>query len=399
MPSVIGVFAPLFPPAKNGGGPIRTLEALVAAAPADFRVSVLTGDRDLGETERLSVPHDVWLDQSLAEVYYASADSMRGLFGGFRALRERRPDILYFNGYFDQRFSILPQLMWRVGYWGKTVRLLAPRGEFGAGALSRRRAKKWAYIALYRFLHLHRGLYWHASSEHEAADIRQIWGNDARILVRENETLLPERARVVDLIGGDLAKRPLRAAFLGRIVEHKGLHLALQALRQVTAPIEFDVYGPAEDKDYVERCRSLIGVIPSNVRVRLRGSLEPSEARATLARYDTLLMPTSGENFGHVIAESLSVACPVVCSPHTPWTETLEHGGGAVLPLSVSAWSNELERQASLSNAQRIAARRAAGAAYDQWRANPAMPHVFELLQVNLPLSSKSSKAGLFEDR
>ena len=34
---------------------------------------------------------------------------------------------------------------------------------------------------------------------------------------------------------------------------------------------------------------------------------------------DFLILPTKGENFGHVIAESLSASLPVIISQNTPW--------------------------------------------------------------------------------
>lgn len=378
---MIGVLAPLFPPAKNGGGPIRTLEALVAAAPSHFELHVLTGDRDLGASERLPVEFDSWGERDGATVYYASAGSVRGLFGGFGALRRKKPDVIYLNGYFDPRFSILPQLLWRVGYWGSALRLLAPRGEFGSGALDRRTAKKRAYMALYRLLGLHRRIYWHASSELEAAAIRKQWGQKAVVLTRENETLLPERAQSVDALAAEPADTPLRTVFLGRIVEHKGLHLALEALAQVTEPVDLDVFGPAEDDAYLKRCHTLAARLPDNIRVRFHGALEPEQTRSTLEAFDLLVMPTAGENFGHVIAESLSASCAVLCSTHTPWTEVLESGGGEALPLAVERWASALQRWSGLTSAERVIARRRAGEAYDRWRSRPATPHVFELLE------------------
>lgn len=383
MPSLssqaIGVLAPLFPPANNGGGPIRTLEALVAASPERFDVHVLTGDRDLGAAERLPVVFDSWLEsESGAKVYYATS-SLTGSAAGFRALRNTRPGVLYLNGYFDARFSILPQLLWRFGYWRGAVRLLAPRGEFGQGALSRRSVKKRAYRAVYRALGLHRGVYWHASSDQEAADIRRLWGEDAIVLVRENETLLPARAEDPGESTADVAG-PLRAAFLGRITELKGLHIALEALARVKVPVQFDVYGPEEDVDYARRCRALASALPAHIRVNFVGPLEHDHIREALSGHEVLLMPTAGENFGHVIPEALSVSCPVLCSRHTPWTGTLESGGGEALPLDSVAWATAIERLGSATATERLAARRRAGIAYEAWRMRPAEPHVFELL-------------------
>lgn len=377
----VGVLVPLYTPARNGGGPIRTLQALVSAVPGPFEVYVLTGDRDLGTKDRLPVERDSWQMLETSKVYYASASHPIGLMNGFRALRATGPEVLYLNGFFDPRFSIVPQLLWRLGFWRNAVRLLAPRGEFGSGALRRRSMKKRAYMGLYRLLRLHSGVYWHASSEMEAQTIRDQWGAGAAILIRENETLLPESADPPSAVGrGGQTVSSLRAVFLGRIVEHKGLHLALEALLSTREAIDLDVYGPAEDAAYLRRCKALAARTPPNVSVRFLGPVEPDATRQTLAGYEVMLMPTAGENFGHVIAESLSVSCPVVCGPATPWTPTLEDGGGEVASLTAGSWSSAIERRARASVADRLEQRRNAGRAFDRWRARPAAPHVFELL-------------------
>ncbi|WP_158863007.1 glycosyltransferase [Leifsonia sp. AG29] len=378
MATRVGVFAPLFPPATRGGGPIRTLEALVKAAPDSAVISILTRDRDLGEVDPLPVPSNRWRIWDRARVFNVTADSPRLLARGYRALKATRPQVLYFNSFFEPRFSILPQLLWRFGYWGGATRLLAPRGEFGAGALGQKPARKRAFIVLYRALGLHRRLFWHASSEMEAADIRRVWGRDAKILIRENETLLPDRAAEVPELHG--APGPLRAFFIGRIARLKGLHVALEALRAVQAPVDFDVFGPIEDRAYYDECLTLASQLPDNVRVAFRGPLAREVIHDTLSGYELFLFPSAGENFGHVIAESLSAACAVFCSDRTPWSDVLRAGGGAVVPLNASDWSRAIQRRATESPDERRSARIAAGQAYDRWRAEARGPHVFELL-------------------
>jgi glycosyltransferase involved in cell wall biosynthesis len=41
----------------------------------------------------------------------------------------------------------------------------------------------------------------------------------------------------------------------------------------------------------------------------------------TLSTYDLFFLPTFAENFGHSIAESMSVGTPVLISDNTPWRE------------------------------------------------------------------------------
>lgn len=373
----VGIFAPLFPPAYRGGGPIRSIAALVSNLPAAFEALVLTSDRDHGCTEPLPVDANRWLDLGKAEVFYASATSVRKLLHGCMQLRRRRPDVLYFNGFFDPRFTIIPQLLWRLGFWRGACRLIAPRGEFGEGALSRRPIKKNLYIAAYRALGLHRSVIWHATADHESNDIRRIWGTKARVIVRSNDTALPPVATPPP------AADPIfRAAFLGRFVEHKGLAVALDALQDVSAPVHFDIYGVEEDLIYVQKCKQLIEKLPPHVSATFCGPLPQEAVRPTLSAYDALLMPTRGENFGHVIAEALSVSCIVVTTPQTPWTELLNNGGGVVVcDRSPERWSAAIRELAAEPPESVHARRETTRVAYNRWAAQPFEAHIFDTLR------------------
>ena len=162
---------------------------------------------------------------------------------------------------------------------------------------------------------------------------------------------------------------PVRLVFVGRICPTKNLHMVLDALHRLDAPAGLDIYGPLEEGLYWSRCKALIGRLPAWVRARYCGELTPAQTRLTFARYDAFVFPTLGEEVGHIIAESLSASCPVICSTKTPWTDLLISGGGIVLPeLNPGRLADEIARVAAASHAERAGARQRAGAAYRSWR-------------------------------
>ena len=59
-------------------------------------------------------------------------------------------------------------------------------------------------------------------------------------------------------------------------------------------------------------------------------------------RHRVFLFPTMGENFGHVVPESLTAGCPVVTTDATPWQDLEDKGVGAVRP----SWDIEGLRRA-----------------------------------------------------
>ena len=114
----------------------------------------------------------------------------------------------------------------------------------------------------------------------------------------------------------------------------KNLIGAIEMLKQVEATVNFDVYGPAEDEAYWAECRAAAEALPSNIKFQYRGSLSPMDVPKTLAQYDLFLLPTLGENFGHVIAEALSAGLPVLISDTTPWRDLAEKSIGWDIPLN-----------------------------------------------------------------
>lgn len=371
----VAVFAPSFPPGYLGGGPARTLEALVREAPESSAVFVIAPSRDTDGSELQVVP-DQWTQIEKARVFYASAGRFGGIRAAYREVRQAKPTIIYLNSFFNLSYSVIPRLLGLLKYWGTAQILVAPRGEFDKGALNIRIRKKKTFIAFSRLIGLDSRAVWHASTPLEVSAITEIMGPRARVFTREDETGLPGTARPPELNSGQM-----NAAFLGRIAPKKGLLLALQALEDSSAHLSLAIYGPEEDRTYTELCKQTALRLPPNIDVQFKGSIPPDDVRETLAKHDIMLMPTSGENFGHVIAESLSVACPVMCTTLTPWTDLLREGGGVVVnSQEPSAWRHAIEDAAKATPEERLARRQIAARMYEKWRNESKGPHIFTLV-------------------
>lgn len=375
--SRVVVFTHFFPPAVKGGGPLRTVDALIRTAPSDFEISVITSDRDLGERGRLPVRRNTWVRSGSRRVFFASSDRLFLFLALVRRAAATTPELVYVNSFFDPLFGLLPLFTTR-----RSQLLVAPRGEFGVAALASKSAKKRLVMALFRLTGRHRRIIWHASSDRERRDIARCWGPAARTVVRENETRLPARAyRVsVPVQSAPAETSRLSVAVVGRIVPTKGLDLLLRGAARVTRHLDLHVYGNREDEAYASRCDELASRLPSHVTVHFHGSLDHSTLQKRLVEHDAMATATLGENFGHVIAESLAAGVPVVMADVSPWTPRLLAGGGVVVPdNTVEAWSAVLEGLAGETEDERLARRDGAADVYDAWRRGPAPEHVFTM--------------------
>lgn len=374
--TTISVMTPHFPPAVHGGGPIRSLEAVVTSAPEHYTTRVISSSRDLNSDEDLVESVDEWTSFGQAQVYYAASHLAGGRVRMWWQLRRSRPDYIYCNSYWSPAFTQAVLMLSRCGFFPGADLMVAPRGEFAEGALTRHALRKKVLMRVNKILGTHRKLVWHAASVHEQRDIRRVIGDDAVIVVQEDATLLPREAAQLPQGSGE----DPRLAFLGRVTEHKGLHLAVEALGRSGLAVPLVVYGPEESADYADHCRELAR--RHSVDLRFHGVLQRGELLTELNRVDLLLLPTRGESFGHVVAETLAAACPVMITPETPWTPRIrEHGAGFVVPREADAWTTALTSYRDLTVEQRNDLRRGARAAYQDWtESTAAQPHFFDLM-------------------
>ncbi|MBK9100456.1 MAG: glycosyltransferase [Austwickia sp.] len=385
----IALVTPYYAPAYRGGGPIRTAVAMVAEHGARHEFLVLTGDTDWGCSQALPVPTARWVEVGAARVWYAHASSPRSLRAGLAQVRRAHPDVLYLNSVLHPQFSILPLTLARLGYFGRARVLLAPRGELGEGALRLKQGKKAAFLALARAVGLHRRVTWHASSPREAAEIDAVFPG-ARVVIRENEVLLPERAVPPPAMptgatsagaAGDagVTDQPLRLVFVSRLAPKKGLHVVLAALAQVREAVHLVVVGEGEPT-YTHHCHALAAQLPGHISVEFVGAVPGERVGEYFAAADLFAFPTAHENFGHAVAESLAASCPVLIADVTPWTPVVGAGGGEIVrTLEAAAWAAAIERWAGADAGQRRQRRVTAGRAYDAWRAIRPQDSVFDL--------------------
>src|SRR4029077_14840620 len=113
-----------------------------------------------------------------ADVIYLAA-SQPHFLSLARIITTVRPDVVYLNSFFSTQFSVVAVALRRLYLIPAVPFILAPRGEFSAGALSIKPTKKHAFLSAARAPGLHRGIFWQASSAFEAAEIEhQIVGTN-----------------------------------------------------------------------------------------------------------------------------------------------------------------------------------------------------------------------------
>jgi glycosyltransferase involved in cell wall biosynthesis len=342
---IILVFARYYLPGYRAGGPIRTLANMVEQLGDEFEFRIVTQDRD--HDDRVAYPGiktETWLPIGSGYVYYLPW----GAFSFWKIislLRTVRHDLVYHNSFFNPIFTIQYLIARRLMFVPKRPVVIAPRGEFSEGALEIKKAKKSLFIQVAKLAGVYNNMYWQASSNFEADDIRKIMniggtkGAVGWIRTTGNLVIAP------DLLSGatDFSRKavrglrphlPFRICFLSRVCEIKNLEFVLRVLVHVRKPVQLRIYGPTEDAIYWKKCEAIIDILPGNVDAKYFGTVIPEDVRNIMSENDLFFLPTRGENFGHVIFEALCAKLPLLISDRTPWRNLAYHGLGWDLPLS-----------------------------------------------------------------
>lgn len=298
----------------------------------DIDIRILAADRDKGDQHPYpNAPTGVWHPVEKSKVRYLLPQEFN-----IRALRkillQTAYDILYLNSVLAMPV-LRVLLLRRLRLIPQRPAIVTPRGHLDQGALSLKHKKKRFFLSVVKLGGLFDGVTWHVTSEAERDDVLRELGS-------HHEPYIYVIPNLIAPVHNDLAQRPidkhqghLKLVFLSRISRKKGLDLILRSLDSIEGNIEFDIFGPMEDTAYWEKCQALITGLPNSIHVCYKGVVAPDQVIETLASYHLFVLPTLGENFGHVIAESLSAGCPVLISDRTPWNGVEAAGAGWVVPV------------------------------------------------------------------
>lgn len=317
-------------PGYKSGGPVRTISNMVDALQGHHTFKVICSDRDLGDIEKYeNINNNQWYSVDGADVLYLSPSEMT-VSRYIKIFNCESFDVLYLNSFFDKNFSIKPLLAFFLSKNKNKKILLAPRGEFSTGALELKKIKKKLFLYFSKIFKIYNKVFFHASSEIESRDIRNALGVSVdKIKIALD---LPGNSKE-GIMENNREDKILKLIFISRISRKKNLDVAINILKNVKERVDFDIYGPIEDNSYWEECKRSIINVPLNIKVKYCGEVNNSHVVKLMSEYDIFFFPTKGENFGHVISESLMAGTPVLISDQTPWVNLEEKGLGWEIPL------------------------------------------------------------------
>lgn len=317
------IFMSGFFPGKKYGGPPVSIDNFCSLM-SDEDIYIVCKDHDLGETKRYNSIHSGWNDRDNCKVLYVSYSEYSFSYLN-NISREIDPDLIYLQSLFSKATYI----GLNVAKKNNIKVLLAPRGELNKGAF-KKKYKKIPYIYFLQFNGLLKNVYYQSTSDEETIAVRnylKVGLNKINYLTNIPSIPKCNYKRVSKKQG------KAKIVFLSRIHPKKNLLKAIKYLKNVQGELEFDIYGPIEDKKYWELCKQEIQS-NYNVSIKYCGTVEHDKVQYILSKYNAFLFPTQSENYGHVIAEALSVGTPAIISDQTPWSDIINYKAGWSIPIN-----------------------------------------------------------------
>ena len=362
------VLADYYLPGSKGGGTLRTIANMIDRLGKIYEFKVITRDQDGPDAKNKYKNVDInqWNRLNGTDIYYISNDKIKLNYLD-SLISDTNPDCLYISSCFSV-LTIKILLLKKLGKIKNLPLIIAPVGELVDGALSIKPLKKQVFIKIARQIDLYKNVIWKTSGIAEKENVEKLRVSDDPVFVAPD---LSPRHIYREY---DQNKKPIKErgkanfVFLSRFDRKKNFKWFLENIGSLKGEICIDIYAPIEDEVYWQECKLIIEKLPENYKVQYKGALHYEEVVKTLFNYNFFVLPTLGENFGHVFLEALSAGCPLLISDRNPWQNLCEKNIGWDLPLEKpQLWQKQINDCVEMENSEYNEMSRAARAFSENW--------------------------------
>jgi len=320
-PQILVICNYYLPGYKRGGG-LRTLVNMVERFSDRFDFRVITRDHDGDKISYDSVKVDDWNDVDGAQVFYLPQNKVT--LSKLRELvLEVEPETIYLNSVFSTLTIFLLTLR-KLKLIPQVNIIIAPEGELSDGALQLKARKKKLFVAFAKRTGLYRNIIWKTTAQLEEVETRRFEERGGNFFVAPN---IPSRQILANSQENFKPEKKIGEAkliFLSRFMRKKNFKWLVENLDNIKGNLIIDIIGPIEDEEYWQETEPLLKNLPANIKVKYKGLLEYEKVMPKLSEYHFFILPTLGENFGHVFIEALGAGCPLIISDRTPWLDLEE---------------------------------------------------------------------------
>lgn len=249
-----------------------------------------------------------------------------------------QPDVFHLQ-YIWSFYGVALSIILRVFF--KTKIIVSPRGMLEKWSLTQNTIKKKLALYTYTKLLFLITTAFHVTSDSEKAAVR-IYSSRPSVLIPN--PIAPPR-----LLKSDFNQKQI-FLYISRIHEKKGLHLLLEAFKSLNNNnCELLIAGSGEGAYY----QKMLEIINETPNIKFLGEIRAMQKEKVMSSADLLILPTYSENYGIVVAESLSRGVPVMTTRNTPWYDIEEFGAGYIVKTNSADILNGLSNWTKLKAEKR----------------------------------------------
>jgi glycosyltransferase involved in cell wall biosynthesis len=217
--------------------------------------------------------------------------------------------------------------------------------------IRREKPHKWLYYRWLTFPTLRHAIAVHCTSETEAEGVRNVLGEDARILLVPNG-IDSSAIKVAQYSNGE----GMKLCFLGHIQQEKGINAFIRVWLKIRQPADrLVIAGRSVDGAYFEEFQTLVE--QAQGAISYCGYLERGEVMELLASSHFLVLPSGleeaggmRENFGNVVAEAMAAGRPVLVARGLAWDHLESFGAGFVFDRTEASVCEVLRKAQSVGD-------------------------------------------------
>lgn len=233
--------------------------------------------------------------------------------------------------------------------------IITPRGSLEPVRLKKSSWKKKIVAPFFDNKYLKKADCIHVTAFSEYKGIRSYeLKNPVAIIPNGVDIPSQELIKAIDLkkIGVNLESKKRICLFMSRINPTKGILNLLKAWKVIYHEFQawhLIIAGP-DEREYSKTIRNYISQNKLNSSVSMIDPVYGNQRFSLMSEAELFVLPTTNENFGIVIAESLSCGTPVITTHGAPWDEIEQHNCGWWIPFGENQLIKALKSGMSLSH-------------------------------------------------
>lgn len=244
---------------------------------------------------------------------------------------------IYINGIFSFVFSVIPLI---ICFFFKKILIISPRGQIAPETLIKKKYVKLIYFYFLYFVQKYSSskIFWLVTSLREK-NFLQYFINYSKLDITIVDNLNDLNVKKIKPI--KKKKNSLKLFYFSNLTKKKNILETINIIKNCgNKKIQLDIYGKIIDNIYFKKVSQEINKSPN---ITYKSYIDKnSDLEKVFLKYHLLIHNSLGENYGHILVESMAHGIPFISNDTHPWVDIDSDLEGFVSPLHLIHQQSEM---------------------------------------------------------